>query len=473
MAGLLLIAAVLTLVWGVVFLRRFGLLGGAVAVLVVGSCFGHPFFHREVGPLPITADRVLLGVLLLVYVLYRQRHRVAFRPLDGADLALVCWIGFLVVSTFTHDWRAEGHRALASLLFLHLMPLALYGIVRDVPCDARALRGVMAAMAAFGLYLAVTAVCEQQRWWGLVFPRYIVSAVEAEFLGRGRGPFLNPVANGLYLCAGFFSLLMFWPRVGRAGKAWLLMLSLVYLAGVYCTLTRVVWLAAVAGVLVIIVLALPRRWGLTCATAVLVVGCGVAAVKWQDLNAFKRDEHVSLADMSQSARLRPILAYIAGQMFWDRPLAGCGYRQYDTVADYYLTDRSTSLELERARPFVQHNVFLSLLAETGLMGVGLLLIWLAALAAAAWRLWRHRAADLAARQVGLLVLLLLLSYVLMGLFHDLALIPMVHMLLLFWAGVARAAALPVAVQESSVAAAAWPDLRWASHPPESACSSAD
>ncbi len=85
--------------------------------------------------------------------------------------------------------------------------------------------------------------------WALVFPRYIVSDAQAEFLGRGRGPFLNPVGNGMFLCAGLFSLLMFWPRVRRYGKVSVLLLTLVYLAGIYCTLTRVVWLAAAGGLL--------------------------------------------------------------------------------------------------------------------------------------------------------------------------------------------------------------------------------
>ncbi len=170
-----------------------------------------------------------------------------------------------------------------------------------------------------------------------------------------------------------------------------MVLSVVYLAGVYCTLTRVVWLAALAGLLLILVLVLPRRWGLYGVVLAVAAGSCFAVTRWDELNAFKRDQHVSVADMSQSARLRPVLAYIAWQMFQDRPLTGCGYRQYDQVADYYLTDRATELPLERARPFVQHNVFLALLTELGLVGLALFLIWLTALSAAAWQLWRSAA----------------------------------------------------------------------------------
>jgi O-antigen ligase len=450
MVAISVIAVVLALVWGMVCYRQVGLLGAALAVLLVGSCFGHPFYHVNVGPVPITLDRLLLGGLLVCYVIGRAWWRVERRSLDHVDLMLLAFIGMLVLSTFAHDWRANGSRALASLLFLHLMPLALYWVVREAPASSRAVVGVLATLAFFGLYLAVTAVCEQQQWWSLVFPRYMSSVTEAEFLGRGRGPFLNPVANGMYLCTGFFSLLMFWPRVSRRGKLMLLVLSIVYLAGIYCTLTRVVWLAAVVGVMILVVLNVPRRWAVTGVVATGLLGTVVGVLKWDDLNAFKRDQYVSVAEMSESASLRPILAYIAWQMYLDRPLTGCGYRQYDRVADHYLADRTTQLRLERARRYAQHNVFLALLAETGMIGLGFFLLLLATVAQSSWRLWRNVEADLASRQMGLLMLLIVLSYVMMAMFHDLALIPMVHMLVLFLAAMVRAQAPQLSTSDACV-----------------------
>ncbi len=437
MLAIIVVALIVICVWGMVFFRQFGLLGGCLAVLFVGSCLGHAFYHADVGPIPVTADRVLLGVLLVAYLVFRRWGQVRERSLNRLDLLLLAFIAVLVFSTFTHDWRAHGSRGLSSLLFFYLLPLTIYTIAREAPTSPRAMLGMFAALAAFGLYLAITAVFEQQQIWSLVFPRYIVSDAQAEFLGRGRGPFLNPVGNGMFLCAGMFSLLMFWPRAHRIGRVFLVLLTLICLAGVYSTLTRGVWLAAAMGLTIIAMSNLPRRWSLVLVTAVSLATVTAVVVKWDELNAFKRDRDVSVADMSQSASLRPILAYLAWQVFLDRPLAGCGYRQYEEASDYYLSDHSTPLQLERGRRYVQHNVFLSLLAETGVIGLGLFLLMWGALLRASWQLWQAPNIPVEIRQPGLLMLLMLISYVVMAMFHDLTLIPMAHMLMFFLAGVTR------------------------------------
>ncbi|HEV3021507.1 MAG TPA: hypothetical protein VGX76_03545, partial [Pirellulales bacterium] len=101
----------------------------------------------------------------------------------------------------------------------------------------------------------------------------------------------------------------------------------------------------------------------------------------------------------------------------------------------YLADRSTDLPLEKARRYVQHNTFLSLLAETGIVGAGLFIALLIVWGRGAWRLWRAPDAPLWVRQQGLLFFALLGGYLPNAMFHDLAIIPMVNMLLFFLAGV--------------------------------------
>ena len=102
---------------------------------------------------------------------------------------------------------------------------------------------------------------------------------------------------------------------------------------------------------------------------------------------FKRDKDLDAELTAESAKLRPILATVAWHMFLDRPLLGCGFAQYREVMPEYLADRSTDLPLEKVRPFVQHNVFLALLTETGLIGVGLFV------AVLLWWTWRRLACS--------------------------------------------------------------------------------
>jgi hypothetical protein len=101
---LLVIAATAGLLWtGVVFLRG-GLVGGALLVLLAGSCFGHPFFNVRLEPLPLTSDRLLLAVLSAQYFLYRRWGWTDPKPLARADYLLGAFLLVLAVSTLTHDF---------------------------------------------------------------------------------------------------------------------------------------------------------------------------------------------------------------------------------------------------------------------------------------------------------------------------------------------------------------------------------
>jgi O-antigen ligase len=151
--------------------------------------------------------------------------------------------------------------------------------------------------------------------------------------------------------------------------------------------------------------------------------------------AFKRDKNLSAAETADSTTLRPILAYVAWQMFEDRPIMGCGLGHYLENHNPYLHDRSTELVLSKVKPYVQHNAMLSLLVETGLAGLTAFLLMLLLWARTAWQLWCKAELPLWRRQAGLLYLALLAAYLPNAMFHDTTIIAMQNMLLFFWGGV--------------------------------------
>ena len=431
---MLAIGVLVALFWvGVVFLRG-GLLGGSLLMLLVGSCFGHPFFNLPTGLLPLTADRLLLVVLLAQYVVYRRWGWTDPKPLTVADYVLGTFLLVLVVSALAHDFRANNVRPLSQLVIFYLMPAAMYWVARQTRFTEQAARWLFFSLAAFGLYLSVTAVAETHQAWAFVFPRYIGSAEFKEFFGRGRGPFLNPVANGIVQGLGLCAALMSWPRVNRAGKLFLLALLPLFAEGVYSTLTRSVWMGAGLGLFVILALSTPRHWRVPLMGSMVLAAVVGTAVSWEHLVAFKRDKDLSAEETADSAELRPILALVAWHMFLDSPLLGCGYGQYTQESPAYLADRSTDVPLEKVRPYVQHNVFLGLLTETGLLGMGLFISLLVCWSRAAWQLWCSLEAPWWVRQMGLLLLALLGVYLPNGMFHDTSLLTMVNMLLFFLAG---------------------------------------
>ena len=433
MEFLIIIAGVASLVWGAVLLRRGGLLGGSLVILLAGVCFGHPFFNLPLGPIPLTLDRLLLAGLVVATIVYRRFGWTRPKPMTVADWALGAFIAVLLVSTLTHDWQFNHFQPLALVLFFFLMPLAMYWIVRQTPVNPRALERMYLAFGLFGIYLAITSVAEMRGMWAFVFPRYIGSTEFLEFYGRGRGPLLNPAGSGILQGLCMFAMLMRWPRVGRQGQLLILALVPLYALGIYSTLTRSAWIGLALGLMVILAFSLPRAWRTVVIGTLVLTSLPVAALNWERLLSFKRDKDLSAAEAAQSVNLRPIMAVVAWHMFLDRPLLGSGFGQYPTEHLNYLSDRSTDLPLEKARPYVQHNAFLSLLVDTGLVGMGLFTTALVLWMRMAWRLWQNQRASPAVRSFGLLFLAFVGVWTPNAMFQDVLIIPMINMLMFFMA----------------------------------------
>jgi O-antigen ligase len=310
-------------------------------------------------------------------------------------------------------------------------------------------------LAVFAAYLCLTAIAETHQAWALVFPNYVGSPEVREFLGRGRGPFLNPAANGIVQVVGLCAALMAWPRLNRPGKLLLLATLPLYAWGIYSTLTRSVWMGAGLALLIVMALVTPRSWRLAVLGTAMLASVAIVAASWEHVGAFKRDKDVSVEDVAESAKLRPILAAVAWRMFLDRPLLGCGYGQYSQESAPYFADRTIDLPLEKARPYVQHNVLLALLTETGLLGMGLFVALLASWTRTAWRLWRTQSAPLWARQMGLLFLTFLCAYLTNGMFHDVSIFSTVNMLLFFLAGAIMGLTPWLAVETSTERLRVW------------------
>jgi O-antigen ligase len=438
MEAIIVIAAVVGLIWGLVLLTRGGLLGGCLAVLLAGTCFSVPFFKIELGPLPLTADRLLLVLLVGQYVIWRRWGLADPKPLGKPEYLLLIFTAVMVLSTFSADWTAKNYQPLSWLIIYYLMPAAIYWIARQTKYSERTMLGLFGCFALFGVYLALTSLAEYFQLWWIVFPQYIATtaaSADAEFVGRGRGPLLNPIANGIMLTACFGSAMFWWPRLNRPKQLLLLAIGLLFVAALYCSMTRSVWMGGIFAVALAIGLALPWNWRLPLLGSGLLVLVILTATQWENLLAFKRDKALSAEQTAESAELRPIMAMVAWHMFLDRPLLGCGYAQYGTEHNNYLSDRSTDMPLERVRDYIPHNVIFSLLTETGLVGLGLFLAMVFYWTRDAWRLWSGAALPLWARQQGLLMLIFLGVYFINGMFHDVSVQPMMNMMLFFLAGV--------------------------------------
>lgn len=448
MTAVVAVAAFAALVWLAVLLVRGGPLCGALVVLVAGTCFGYRFFHLETRPIPLTADRLLFIVAIAMGAVGRRFGWTAKTPWNKAEVLLAALLALLMASVAAGDWSFQGFLPASKLLFYYLMPAGMYWLIRRLVLTEGQVRLVFGVLAALGIYLAATALAEQLRLRELIFPRYIASSEDVEFLGRARGPLMNPAGNGYFLSIGLCAAWMGWPRFAAAGRILLIALLPLFIAGLYATLTRCVWLGALTMSFIVAALVLPRGWRAPLLMVPLVMVAALGATRWEQLMELKRDERQSRREAVQSARLRPILAVVAWRMFLERPVFGCGFGHYREKFTQVLEDRSSDYPLDTARPYVQHNVLLGLLTETGLTGAGLFATIFCYWVRDAWRLWRSRA-PLWRRQIGLLFLATSASYLSNAMFQDLAIIPMVNMMLFSLAGLTRAAGSPQPLTNAS------------------------
>lgn len=429
------------IVWGMVLLLRcqwrsanlLPMLG--LGVVLVGSVLGFEFFHLSGGPIPITLDRLLLAGLLGLCGVFYLRGSEHLRPLNRADVLVLALVAVNSFSALTHDWRFLDNMPASRLLFFYFIPVALYFVMRTVRMNNADLKWFAIVLSGFGIYLAVTAVFETRELSSLVFPRYIMNTTEMEFLGRGRGPFLNPVSNGIFMVICCCCLWMNWTTSSQRGKLWIMGLTAIMAAGIFCTLTRSIWMGFIASAAVFIWYPASRQTKGALVIAATVMAIVAFPIVGEKIFSFKRDKQVTVEEMENSAALRPLFAMVAWKMFQDRPVFGCGFGQYAREKYPYLQDPHSGMPLSATKLFMQHNIFLAYLTELGLVGLSVLLVLLSVMGYFGWDLWRDPELPLWPRMFGMLLVVMLINYSINGMFHDVSIIPMQNILLMFLFGV--------------------------------------
>ncbi len=165
-------------------------------------------------------------------------------------------------------------------------------------------------------------------------------------------------------------------------------------------------------------------------------GILVGLTQAEKIVGFQREQ--SAADTAESANMRVVFAYVSWLMFQDRPLFGYGFGRFPLDKLPYLEDRATELNLEKLRPYVHHNTFLSLLTDSGLLGVGLFLAGMGLWIRNAWIVYRSDESPLWAKRQAVLMLGALGVYAMQLLFHELSYTPIDNSLVFFLAGTASA-----------------------------------
>lgn len=409
------------------------LLALALMTLLAGILFGYPFWHVRYSGIPLTLDRMLWIGVVLGLVVVMLRRGFALREMTRGDIFLVVFITYLGISATIAAVGENDSASVARWIFFYFIPATLYFSVRQTQISESVQRVILIGIGCVGIYLALTGVAEVFGFGFLVFPSYILDqSISGEFLGRARGPLLNPIVNGFLMTIAWAAWIVLSRSAPRRWWPILLLAHAVMAVGVVSTLTRSVWMGTCLSGLFLGYNLLPQRyrwaWLATGAFVVILIALLVKGLFWE----MKRDRDLSAAEAARSAQLRPILAQLAWEMTKDHPFFGVGLAQYDRAKEGYLSNPLASYPVNQAKPYTQHNVFLSVLAETGAVGLTVFMFLLAA--------WgrdvalRHREGN---QNLCLLGIVALASYITNGLFHDVTIIPQMNAVLFTVLGLAQ------------------------------------
>ena len=446
MTSLLIIAAVAGLVWGALLLARGSLVAGCLTYLVLTSCFGVHFFSFDVAGTTLSIDRLFVVALAGAYLVQWRLGKTDPKPITKTDLVLFGLLGVFVASAITHDWRTTGKGEVPVVQHLingYFIPLALYWIARQARHNEQSLTLPLAALACFGVYLALIGLLEAGGQWALVFPQYIADSAVGLHFGRSRGPMVQSVSYGLYLATCLMCTWL-WREQLRAKWQWLVWLLLpLYPAALFFTKTRSVWLGTAAGFLIVLSLTLRGKLRVTVIGSLVAAALLVSVLGVDSILGLKREGTVE--DTHRSTSMRGAFTYVSWEMFQDKPLFGFGFGQFAREKKAYLADRSVDLRLEEIRDYVHHNTFLSVLTETGLVGLSLLVLVLAGWGASAWQLTRDLRGPPSSRRIGVLMLGVLGVAFFQMIGHEITFTTLDHSLIYMLAGLTvglRAAAKP-------------------------------
>ena len=319
--------------------------------------------------IPVPLDRVFFGITLCSLVLKGARNvsarRLVVRPVH---IALLCATTWAVCSAIIAG-TIEGSLGFYALVDrFGIVPFIWFLLAPVLFGTARQRRLLIGALVGLGLYLGLTGTLEGLHLYRFIFPHYIAEPNVGIQWGHARGPILESTGDGFCTFVGGTAAavgLKLWKTTWVRGVC-LAALAL-DLATLFFTLTRSVWIGALSGIIVAMLLSRRSRRVLIPGLVVGAVVVGVTLAASPTL----RTDVVGRAESQSPVWDRQNTDLAALRILTDMPLSGVGWENFINVAPNYMVQQPgyplSGFGIE------VHNVFLSHAAELGIPG---LLLWL-------------------------------------------------------------------------------------------------
>lgn len=377
---------------------------------------------RLAGPLLDFAFTLLVFPPIVALLAWRRVRARGRRAVGVIDVLPAAYLLFAAASALLGDQLLLGRdRYLLGVYARYAVPVMMFWIVRLAHPGDREM-AVTAKLAAVIIVLEVSTG--------------VLSLSAANFLPEfwlGRENLIGFRATGTFRSSVVYSGTLLFALAFTARRAllaeekrrwWWWALTIGALLGMCLSLSRASW---IAGMFAVIVLAI-GYWRVSSPVQRRVIWLPVIALLvivpfvWRPL-----------ADRllySQTVLTRLIMARAAFAMFLERPWLGWGYGSYD-LRDWMYMQPLPGFPLNRylLASATSHNSFLTMLAETGIIGLALYILPFALLFAASARRLRGQAGGeggLRSPQFASLLWMVIGGILIMGQFSDLRFFPIIQ-----------------------------------------------
>jgi O-antigen ligase len=293
------------------------------------------------------------------------RGRLLWPPVAWAVLAFVI---YAVVRYFTADIEYVARREVIQVLLFGFLFLAVVNNLRGQE-EISAISGTLIAVGTFTACYAVAQLAHNtNQVWNQLSP----------YIGRASGTYISP-NNLSCLLAMLLPLTLAYLLVGKVHivtRILLIYAVIAMAAGLAVTFSRGGWIAAAAGILLLLGILLGHgnhRLKAVLLLAVLLLGGGffVSHYLSKTVSYMRRvsapSEEASLWVVEPSADSRLQIWQAAAQMWAANPWCGVGPAHFDYRFPEYRP------EWVQGRPDRAHNDYLNLLADWGAVGGGIVL----------------------------------------------------------------------------------------------------
>jgi O-antigen ligase len=381
-----------------------------IVLLLFSECFlykGSGFGPSVNVGVTITPDRVVAAIILVLAVRKAACGRLPLTSLGGAG---VCMLAFAAICTTSALVVGAGSSVLYRLVDFNYSPFIIFAVAMAIPHSRKKLEVVCFAFLAIGAYLTINGMFEYRGPHALVWPRYILDPHVGIQFERTRGSFGSSEILGQALTVCFLFYALYTTRVTGMKLYASMLLMLLTVVVIYATGTRTGW---VSFGLCVACLAMTRSKMNRVARLFIVLvllgffgGLTTHFSFWEEATLFSRRQN--------TVDYRRVNDLTTLEMAKANPVFGIGFGNFrNQWREYFRPIPGTGI---RDLADGNHNTFLGIFAEVGLLGLIPYLMLFGFMVKAALRV--YRGGERREREFATVFLLVVLTYVAGGTVGD-------------------------------------------------------